>query len=326
MMVRSLRTFFDSWVQRVRAVSTPDLQRAVWIVLIVLIASLAAFSGYYYWDRYVHLGDKSPLERDIEHLEQVVQENPQDPEARVALAEYYLNEGSYQKSLDQVTQVLALYPEHEGALLLSGIAHIHLGQPEMALEPLEKFVALRQDRPMANADTVLEAAYYFLGTSYTQLGRPADAISALEVALAINPTDADALYQLGQAYHANGQPEAALERYHEAVRFVPDFADVYQGMIESYSALGQSDYVAYARGMYAFSLQDYETAQVHLERAVQALPDFAPASLGLGLTYEQMGELGRALKSVRWTLKLDQDNFVAQQALGRIQAAMTAQD
>ncbi|MBU0704859.1 MAG: tetratricopeptide repeat protein [Chloroflexi bacterium] len=325
-MVQSLRIFFDSLTQRIGAVSTPDLQRAVWVVLITLVASLTAFSGYYYWDRYVHLGDKSPLERDIEHMEQVIQENPQDSDARVALAEYYLNEGAYQKSLDQATQVLALYPEHEGALLLSGIAYIRLGQPEAAVDPLEKFVALRRDRPMADADVVLEAAYYFLGTSYIQLNRLGEAISALEAALAINPTDADALYQLGLAYHANGQPEAALERYHKAVRFVPDFADAYQGMAESYSALDQSDYVAYARGMHALSSQDYETAQTHLKYATQALPDFAPAFLGLGLMYEQMGELDQALTAVQRALKLDHNNFVAQQALGRIQAAMGVQD
>jgi tetratricopeptide (TPR) repeat protein len=290
-----------------------------------LIASLALFGSYYYWDRYMHLGDKSPLELDIEYMEQVIRENPQDPEARVALAEFYLNKGLHKDALDQAEQVLGLYPENEGALLIAGVAHVHLNQPLKALDPLERFAALRKDRPMARNDASLEAAYYFWGESLVKLERPAEAIPVLEAALLINRTDADALYQLGQVYQASGQPEAALERYHQAVRFVPDFVEAYGGMIESYSTLGYSDHVVYAQGMQALSLQDYETAQTHLEIAVQALPDFAPVFLGLGLTYERLGDLEAALAAMQRALELNPDDFAAQQALGRIQALIDSQ-
>ena len=308
--------------QRRRRLSTQDIQRAIWIVLAALVASLALFGGYYYWDRYIRLGDKSPLELSVQSLEQAIQKDPQNPDTRVALAKYYLEQGLYQEALDQTKQVLSVYPEHEGAMLVSGIAFVRLNQPEAALEPLEKFVAARKDQEMAKVDTSLEAAYYFLGESYVKLNRPAEAIPVLEEALTINRTDADALYQLGLAYQANGQPEAALERYQQAVLFVPDFTEAYSGMIESYSALNQPDYVAYARGMQAFTLQDYKTAQTHLEYATQALPDFAPAFLGLGLTYEKTGTLDAALTAIQRALDLDPDHFAARQALGRIQAAL----
>ena len=302
--------------------STQGIQRAIWIALAALIANLALFGGYYYWDRYMHLGDKSPLELDIDQMEQVIRENPQNPEARVALAEFYLNKGMHKDALHQAEQVLGLYPENEVALLIAGIAHVHLNQPSDALEPLERFVALRKDQPMANIDTILEAAYYFLGESYMKLNRSSEAIPVLEAALLISRTDADALYQLGLAYQADGQPELALERYHQAVRFVPDFFEVYGAMIESYSALDHPDYVVYAQGMQALSQQDYETAHKHLEFAVQALPNFAPALLGLGLTHEQMGDLEAALAVVQRALELNPNDFAAQQALGRIQAMM----
>jgi len=306
--------------------STQDIQRAIWIVLTTLVASLALFGGYYYWDRYVHLGDKSPLELDIEMLEKAVRKDPQNPKVRVALAASYLNSGVYREALEQTDQVLSLYPENEGALLVAGIAYVRLDRPEDALDLLEKFVALRKDQPIARADTLLETAYYFLGASYIKVNRLAEAITALEAALVISPIDADALYQLGLAYQASGQPEAALERYHKAVRLGPDFTEAYSGMIESYSTLEQSDYVTYARGMRAFCRQDYETAQIHLEQATQALPDFAPAFLGLGLTYEKMDELEAALAAIQRALELAPNDFAAQQALGRIQVAMNAHD
>ncbi len=312
--------------QKRRRLSAQNIQRAIWVVLAALITSLALFGGYYYWDRYVYLEDKSPIELDIEQLEKAIREDPQNPETRVALAEYYLRNGMYREALDQTNQVLSLYPENEGALLISGIAHVRLNQPEAALDPLEKFVAARKDQPMANVDTALEGAYYFLGESYMKLNRPDEAISALEAALVITPTDADALYQAGLAYQASGQPETALERYHQAVRLVPDFTEAYSGMIESYSALDQPDYVVYAQGMEAFCLQDYQTAQTYLEQATQALPDFAPAFLGLGMTYEKMGNLEAALAAIERALELNPGDFAAQQAQGRIQAAMNANE
>jgi len=294
--------------------------------LVALVASSVLFGGYYYWDRYVRLGDKSPLELGIESLEQAIHEDPQNPEARVALAQHYIEQGLYQKALDQTNQVLGVYPEDEGALLVAGISYVRLKQPEAALDPLEKFVALRKEQSMAKVDTYLETAYYFLGESYMNLNRPDEAIPVLEAALTINRTDADAHYQLGLAYQANGQPEAALERYQQAVLFVPDFTEAYSGMIESYSALDQPDYVAYARGMQAFTLKEYGAAQTHLEHATQALPDFAPAFLGLALTYEKMGELEAALTAIQRTLDLSPDDFAAQQIQGRLKAAMDAQD
>jgi tetratricopeptide (TPR) repeat protein len=313
-------------MQKLQLSSTRDIQRAIWIVLAALIASLVLFGGYYYWDRYVHLGDRSPLELDIERMEAAVRQNPQDIDARVMLARYYLEEGMHREALDQTNQVLSLSPRHEGALLICGIAHVRMNRPEDALDPLERLIALRQEKPMADRDTTLETAYYFLGESYVKLNRPAEAIPALEAALAISPIDADALYQLGLAYQASGQPQVALEHYQRAVRLVPDFTEAYSSMLESYSTLEWPDYVIYAAGMEAFCLQDYETARGYLESATQALPDFAPAFLGLGLAYEKNGDLETALTAIQRALELDPSDYAAQHAHGRIQAALNSRN
>lgn len=300
--------------------STQNLQRAIWIVSAVLIALVVAFTGYYVWDRYIHPRARSPIDMGAADLERAVRDDPQNVEARVALAESYLSGGQVEQALEQANQVLNRYPENHGALLIAGVAHVRLDQPEAALAPLVKFVALRRDGPMAQADKALEAAYYFLGESYVKLNRPAEAIPVLEAALAISPADADALYQAGLAYQATGQPEAALERYHKAVRLVPDFAEAYSGMVQAYSDTGQSDYKGYAQGMEAYSLGDYRTALSHLEGATRALPEFAPAFLGLGLTYEKTGQLEAAESAIVRALELDPHDFAAQQALGRIQS------
>jgi len=308
-----------------RTISTRTIQWAIWIVLVALVVTLAAFGGYYIWDRYVHVGDQSPAELEIAQMEQVIQDEPENPEARVALAESYLQSGQYGAAIEQAEQVLELYPDNEGALLIVGIAYVRLNQPDMALNSLERFVDLRKDQPMASVDTALEAACYFLGESYVKLGRYADAISVLELALGISATDADALYQLGLAYQATGQPELALQYYHKAVRLVPNFVEVYQGMIDSYAALGQPDQQAYAQGMEAYSMGDYSSALPYLEQATEALPDYAPAFLGLALTYEESGRLEEALTAIERAAELNPNDFATQQALGRIQTALEAQ-
>jgi tetratricopeptide (TPR) repeat protein len=296
------------------------------MALLALVTCLTAFGLYYYWDRYVHLGDQSPVERNVERLEAVIRADPQNPDNRTALAEYYLTAGMTQDALALSGEVLAHYPEHEGALLISGIAAARLDRLEAAVPPLEQFVARRRTGAMAQADLALEAAYYFLGESYLKLDQVEAAIAALEAALRISPTDADALYQLGLAYQARGQPELALEQYHRAVRLVPNFAEVYAGMAECYADLGWADHLAYARGMQAFTTQNYELAQSQLEQATAALPDFAPAFLGLGLTCEATGQLQAARLAMERALALEPGNFATQQALGRIRTNQTRQD
>lgn len=308
------------------SLNNKTLTRAIVAVIVLLVLVAGAFGGYYYWDRYVQVGDKSPLELDIEHMEQAIRDDPQNPDNRVALAQFYLAKGMMSEAFEQATQVLNAFPENDAALLVAGIAGVRMGNYEIATDPLEKFVAAHKDAPMANADTALEAAYYFLGESYMQLGSPADAIPNLEGALGITPTDADALYQLGTAYQATGDAEHALEKYHMAVRLVPDFVEAYTGMIESYSSLNQPEYVAYARGMQAFSMKDFSTAQIHLERATQTLSDFAPAFTGLGLTYEKLGMYDQALIVLGQSIELTPNDFTAQQAYARVQATISGQN
>jgi tetratricopeptide (TPR) repeat protein len=238
------------------------------------------------------------------------------------LAESYLRSGKHAAALEQAEQVSRMYPDNPSALLIAGISHVRLDQPQAALRPLHRFVEMRQDQPMAHSDIILETAYYYLGESYLQLERPVEAIPLLEAALRIRPTDADALYQAGLAYQAAEQPQTALERFHAAVRLVPDFVEAYQGMASIYAELDQPDHENYALGMVAFSRRDYRVAARHLEKAVDALPDFAPAHLGLGLAYERLGELEDALPPIRQALELDPNDFATQQAIGRIERTL----
>ena len=296
------------------------LTRVVLALLAAVVLTVGAFAAYYYWDRYVAIGDQSPVERNIAHLEQMVRKNPEDAETRLSLAQYYLENAMYAKALDQTQQILKAYPDSEGALFIVGVASGRSGQPQAALEPLEKLAAMRRKSPMAKIDTVLQATLYYLGENYVKLDTTDKAIAVLGEALTIDRTDADALYQLGVAYAQGGQHQLAVEQWQQAVLFVPDHADAYRQMANSYDALSMPDYVIYARAMAAYSSQDYAQARTALEQAAARLPDFPAVHLGLGLTYEHLKEFQLATQSYQRVLAVDPHNLVATYGLERIHA------
>jgi tetratricopeptide (TPR) repeat protein len=289
-----------------------------------VVTGIILFAGYYYLDRYTHPQAPSPVEHGISQLETVVRDNPQDPAARVALAQLYVEKGRYGEAYDQTRQVLVVTPNEESALLIHGVSAAALQRTDQAIVSLEKFTTTRQGKPTAAADMDLETAYYYLGTLYNQQGQSAKALTALEAALAISPTDADALHQAGRAYQALGQAQQAVDTLLRAARLVPDFEEVYGVLVTSYTALSQPDGAAYARGMQAFSRGDLPTAQSQLERATKALPQFAPAFVGLGLTYEKLGRNADALAAFTHASLLDPNDFATQQALGRLQSVRKA--
>jgi len=315
-----MRSFWarERWL----AWTTPSrLTRAIWAVTALLALATLAFAGYYYWDRFYARGPLSPAERALREAEQAVRENPDDPDLRVALAALYYENHLYDRAFEVASQVLKAYPDHEAALFLAGMAAIQQNRLEAALPPLEHFIALRKDRPAAAADLQLETAYYFVGLIYNTLGQSDQAIPALEAALKISPTDADALYQLGVAYQSQGQCAPALDAFQRAVRLVPDFVEAYQGMAQCYRTQGQDAHVLYAEGMVAFGEKRYRTARAQLEQAVEQLPDFAPAWLGLGLVYEKLGDLEASQQALARALALAPDDLTIEHAYGRVQAA-----
>ena len=294
------------------------LRKAVWMAAIVFVALLTVFAGYYYLDRYVAGDDRSPLDMGIEELEEAVRSDPGDPEIRLALAEVYIARSRYEDALSQAGEVLEEYPDNERALLVLGIAHEASNQPEAAIAVLGSFVDLRKDTEMAHVDSALEAAYFYLGRSYLAAGQPHEAAAALDAALAISPVDADALHQAGLAQQALGDHDQALHYFGRATTFVPDFTEVYAAMAASYADLEDPDRLRYAQAMQLYSLSEYQPALSELLEVAVALPDFAPAYLGLALTFEKLGPLSAGIEAAERALDIQPDYLAAEQTLGRL--------
>ena len=319
------REGYKGVVNRISNMRERELRRSLWIAGAVLVVVVVLFFGYYFVDRYmVPRGAPAATNLSADKLEQAVRDNPQAPELRVALAQQYLKDGKNAEAVDQSSQVLAAFPDNEEALMVAGTALTRANRPQEAITRFEALAKLIEARSKTGKDINLEATYYFLGQNYNSTGQHDKALAVLETALKIDPTDADALYQAGLASQATKQYDKAVGYYNKAARLVPDFTEAYNGLIDTYTALNQPENIAWTRGMQAYSVKDYKTAQTYLESAVKAQPTNAQAYFGLALTYEKLDRKPDAFRVIQSAMQLDPENVGIQQAFGRLQTDLKA--
>jgi tetratricopeptide (TPR) repeat protein len=300
---------------------TRQLTRIVILAGVLLVLVVATFGGYYYYDRY-YSNEVSAPEKIISQAQQAVEKNPQDPEARLGLAEAYMVNRRYDDALGEANQVMAAFPNNQHAWLVVGVANALKGNPKDAVEPLQKFYDANKDAEMPGLNKVLQSAAFYLGDSYLQLNQPDKAVPVLEKAVEWSQTDSDAMVKLGTAYIAVQRFENAVTMFQAATRFVPNYTEAYQGMAIAYQAMKEPAFTDYANGMVAYSKKDYKNALALLLKASQAEPEYVPALSGLGLTYEALNDLQSAKVSYEAALKLASEDFTAKSGLQRVESQL----
>ena len=258
----------------------------------------------------------------IAEAEQAVRDDPGSPDVRLGLAETYLLYSRFDDAVEQALQVQKEYPDEMRVYFVLGISYANNGNPEQALEPLQKFIDSRKDEEMPGLDKQLQAASYYLGESFMQLGQPDKAILPYENAVNWSQTDADAMYKLGTAYAGMKDYDKAVNMYIAATTFVPDYFEAYDAMAAAYDVLNEPDLANYARGMMAYSRKDYQGALDLLLKSAQARPDFPLTFAGIGRTYEALSDLPNAKIAYETALKLDPNNFTASIGIQRVEAGL----
>ena len=64
---------------------------------------------------------------------------------------------------------------------------------------------------------------HYAGHVWLEAAHPADALTAVNALLALDPRDADAWFTKGEAHAQAGQLDAAIAAYQQAISFRPDF-------------------------------------------------------------------------------------------------------
>ncbi len=290
-------------------------RKSVIIIVLSFLLVIGGVTAYFFVPRGFHPGEAEAGQ--IAYMEKVVAENPDNPDAHVALALLYSQAGGQQQAIAQLKTALKLNPSHQGALVALGDIYLELERYKDAVEPYTKVADLNANNPNRGISRELEGVYYHLGIAFFNLGSFPDALNSLTEALRIDAADADAWYMMGNTLQKMGNYARAIESYEEAVRFVPNFTEAYQGMAECYEKLGQPSLAQYASAMVAYSTGSPREAITQLEKVIVAKPDFAEAYQGLGLAYEVVGDKAKAMELYQKALDLKPGLWLAGAKLGK---------
>jgi len=163
---------------------------------------------------------------------------------------------------------------------LVGTAFLSMGQPERAIEPLEK---ARASYPN-DLNTLGN-----LGMALSRTRATEKALECFRAILRLKPDDALAHFRIGEVLEGQGMLPSALDEYRLATRFGPKDA-LYQ----------------YKHGMVALRQHSYEEARVALEQAVSLDPRFAVAHKALGvLFFEILGRPEEGMQHFQKALAID---------------------
>ncbi|MFM9980418.1 MAG: tetratricopeptide repeat protein, partial [Burkholderiales bacterium] len=110
-------------------------------------------------------------------------------------------------------EILGIHPRHFEALQFLGISATDTGNPQLAVEFLDRAIAVRANVP---------EAHYNRANALQDLGRKPEALAGYDRAVALAPNFADAWYNRGILQRDLGQPEAALASLERALHLMPD--------------------------------------------------------------------------------------------------------
>jgi protein O-GlcNAc transferase len=221
-------------------------------------------------------------------------------------------------------QVLAVRPDHAGALHLLGLIAHQVGRHDLAVEWIRRAILLNPKDPFA---------HFNLGEAYCATRRSEEAIEAYRRALELKPDFPEAHHNLGAALAGRGQLDEAAVEYRHALKLRPDFPEAHNNLgtvlynrdqpdeaIPAYhSALKlRPDYpeANYNLGNALKDFGRFDEAVTAYHRALESKPNFAEACNNLGSALLKLGEFDEAMAAYRRAIELKSDSPMAHNNLG----------
>ena len=153
------------------------------------------------------------------HLLEACRLAPRDTLCREKLVLLYGQRGRWPEAVGVMKQLVALRPDHAGYILRLGLFRAQAGQFEAAEQAFRQTIQLAPELP---------DAYAALAQLYLQTGtRVAESLQLASKAVELQAT-ARHYYLLSAAYHRNGQVAQALSAIDRAVELEPDNAEYQQ--------------------------------------------------------------------------------------------------
>ena len=184
-------------------------------------------------DEAQHAMDVNNFDAAIPPLQKFIAEQPDVAYGHFQLAYVYTALHRTEEARAEYQRAIALDPKmpeaylNLGTLLLNDYlapGHANRGDPEAAVEPLQKAVELlpAQSRPR-----------YLLALALERSGNGKKAVESMEAALRLDPKDFDARSFLGWHFLRNHQPSEAEAQFRRAVELKPDDSAAWNGLAQS---------------------------------------------------------------------------------------------
>ena len=141
----------------------------------------------------------------------------------------------------------------------------------------------------------------FLGGALLAAGRTADAVVQLQAAVRLAPRDAHLQFNLGKTLAAAGRPQDAADRLERSIALDPSLPDAHQELGALFFAHGRLG-----------------EALPHLQRAVDLRPDSPSAQSDLGGALAEAGRVEEARRHLQRALELDPSHAAARENLARL--------
>jgi tetratricopeptide (TPR) repeat protein len=219
---------------------------------------------------------------------EIARQQPAQPEFYVELGEAWLNAGNPGKAAAAFDQALKRAPNSIVTLVDLASALAQSGQDARAAEILKRGLAAGLSDPLL----------------WYQLGLTTHDSSALEKALALDPSLAQAHNELGELLAGSANLARAEREFREALRIEPDMPSVESNLGHALAARGALPEAAW-----------------YLERAVRRSPNDADARVNFAATLTGLNRPDDALRELLVALKLRPDFGLAHLNAAKIMAA-----
>ena len=227
----------------------------------------------------------------------------------------FLSKDDCEKALPYFEKAVESDANYAEAWAQTGFCNEKLGHHTEAIEASRKAVILR---PSAES-------YFNIGLASYYLKQYREAVDAYRQSIKLDPYNAgDAYYALGLTYRDWGRPDEEIQAYKQAIRLKPDYTNAYERLGARYlrskkyaeaveifkqlSVLKPGD--AGAPNNMGEALQELGKLNEALEAFKQAIrlkPDFGKAYFNLGKCYLALGNREAAIEQYNILQNLDQD-------------------
>jgi tetratricopeptide (TPR) repeat protein len=157
---------------------------------------------------------------------------PADFVARLELGKSWMDQKRYAQAAEAFSAVLAIHPDHRGAILGLASARLEMGDLRGANRAFEQGIKVLP------GDAELAMAY---GVMLENAGRLSDAEAAYRRAAGIDSTLASAPYNLGNCLQLEGKEAEAIDAYHRALALDPKKAEAWFNLALALHAVGKDD-------------------------------------------------------------------------------------